>query len=1039
VTKHQKLQEWVEEMARLCEPDRIVWIDGSEEEKDRLTQEAAATGEVTLLNQEKMPGCLYHRTATNDVARTEDLTYICTHLREDAGPTNNWMSPEEGYRRAGEIFKGAMRGRTMYVIPFSMGPVGSPFSKIGVELTDSIYVVLNMRIMTDVGSAALKQLGGGGEFTKCVHSKADLDIKRRLILHFPEDNTIWSVGSGYGGNVLLGKKCLALRIASYLGRREGWLAEHMLIMGVEDPQGRIEYVAAAFPSACGKTNLAMLVPPEGLKVKGYRIWTVGDDIAWMRIDTDGRLWAINPETGFFGVAPGTSKKTNPNMMKTISRNTIFTNVVLAKDGTVWWEGCDDDPPVEATDWRGNPWTADAKDEHGKPIVGAHANSRFTAPLTQCPSASFRTKHHHGVPISAIIFGGRRARLAPLVYEAFDWEHGVFVGATMASERTAAAFGKLGEVRRDPMAMLPFCGYHMGEYFDHWLTMGKRMTNGPKIFHVNWFRTDEQGNYMWPGFGENLRVIEWILARCRGEIDAMKTPLGYVPMNDSLDLTGLDISPEAVGELFAVNRSDWYEETENIATFFHTFNKRFPHALWDQLEALRLRLKAPISLMKPGAEVRPLASELNEVIERENPHVASMMSEFGKRLFFPRGILAQSAEAKEKAKRYNATIGIAREGGKPMFLPSIMQYFNDMTPADVLTYAPATGRPDLRKQWRQELLRKNPSLAGKGFSTPIVTCGVTHALSLVGDLFVNKGDMVLLPDKFWENYELLFGVRFQAQLAQYPFFSVGGGFNTEALRQALATRAGSWKTILILNFPNNPTGYSITQSEANEITSILVDAADEGRDLVVVTDDAYFGLFYEDDVAKESLFAKLASAHERILAIKVDGPTKEEFVWGFRTGMLTFSTKAAFSDDALYAALEKKAAGAIRSAISNCSQVGQTVLAKAMTSGTIHDERLQKKQILEARAKKVMEILSSPEASKYWDAYPFNAGYFMCVKLKGIDAEEYRKHLLDKYGVGVIADGAHDIRIAFSAVEESDLPDLYKVLALAARDLADGAA
>jgi phosphoenolpyruvate carboxykinase (GTP) len=1037
VNQHRKLQEWVEEMARMCEPESIVWIDGSEEEKERLTDEAVATGELTRLNQEKMPGCLYHRTATNDVARTEDLTYICTTLREDAGPMNNWMSPAEGYRRAGEIFKGAMRGRTMYVIPFSMGPVGSPFSKIGVELTDSIYVVLNMRIMTKVGSSVLKQLGTGGEFTKCLHSKADLDIKRRLILHFPEDNTIWSVGSGYGGNVLLGKKCLALRVASYLGKREGWLAEHMLIMGVENPEGRVEYIAAAFPSACGKTNLAMMVPPEGLKIKGYRIWTVGDDIAWMRIDTDGRLWAINPETGFFGVAPGTNSKTNPNMMKTITRNTIYTNVVLTKDGDVWWEGGDGEPPAEGVDWQGRPWKPGLKDEHGKAVHGAHANSRFTAPLTQCPSASFRTEHHHGVPISAIIFGGRRSRLAPLVYEAFDWEHGVFMGATMASERTAAQFGKIGEVRRDPMAMLPFCGYHMGEYFEHWLSMGKRMSNAPRIFHVNWFRTDEDGHFLWPGFGENLRVIEWILDRCRGEGDAMKTPIGYVPAAESLDLNGLDIPRDDLDMLFAVNRQDWYDETESVADFFQKFGKRLPRVLWDQLEALRLRLRAPISLLTPGAEIRPLAAELNEVIERENPHVYSMLSDLGKRLFFPKGILAQSAEAKEKAKRYDATIGIAREGGKPMFLPSIMRYFNDLSPADALTYAPATGRPDLRKKWREHVLDKNPSLKDKSFSTPIVTSGVTHALSLVADLFVNKGDMVLVPDMFWENYELLFSVRGQAQLALYPFFNAGGGFSIEALRQALATRAGSWKTVLILNFPNNPTGYAITKSEADQIVSILREAADEGRNLVVVTDDAYFGLFYGEEVLQESLFARLADCHERILAVKVDGPTKEEFVWGFRTGMLTFSTRAFFSQESLYAALEKKAAGAIRSAISNCSQVGQSVLAKAMSGADLAKEREQKKEILEARAKQVQEILKKPEYAKYWESYPFNAGYFMCLKLKGFDAETYRKHLLEKYGVGVIADGDRNIRVAFSAVEFSELEDLFATMAAAAKSLLEG--
>jgi phosphoenolpyruvate carboxykinase (GTP) len=1034
VNQHRKLQEWVEEMARMCQPDQIVWIDGSEEEKERLTAEAVATGEMTLLDQEKLPGCLYHRTAINDVARTEDLTYICTTLREDAGPTNNWMSPEEGYRRAREIITGSMKGRKMYVIPFSMGPVGSPFSKIGVELTDSIYVVLNMRIMTHVGDAVLKQLGAGGEFTKCLHGKAELDIKRRLILHFPEDNTIWSVGSGYGGNVLLGKKCLALRIASHLGKREGWLAEHMLVMGVESPDGRVEYIAAAFPSACGKTNLAMLLPPEGLKVKGYRIWTVGDDIAWMRIDTDGRLWAINPEKGFFGVAPGTNTKSNPNMMKTIRTNTIFTNVVLAKDGTVWWEGGDGEPPAEGWDWQGRPWKPGMKDENGKPILGAHPNSRFTAPLTQCPSHSYRTEHHHGVPISAVIFGGRRARLAPLVYEAFDWEHGVFMGATMASERTAAQFGKIGEVRRDPMAMLPFCGYHMGDYFEHWLNMGRRMANPPKIFHVNWFRTDENGEFLWPGYGENLRVIEWILARCRGEADAAKTPIGYVPTPDSLDLTHLDVSHEELGKLLAVDRADWYEETDTIATFFQRFGKRFPATMWQQLDGLRQRLRSPISLLKPGTEVRPLAEELNNIIQRENPHVFGMLSDLGKRLYFPKGILAQSAEAKEKAKRYDATIGIARENGKAMFLPSIMEFFNGLTPADALTYAPATGRADLRKAWRDELLRKNPSLVGKSFSMPIVTSGVTHALSLVGDLFVDKDDVVLLPDKYWENYELLFGVRCQAQLAVYPFFNSAGGFNVERLRQALSTRAGSWKTVLILNFPNNPTGYSITQTELDQVVAVLREAAEEGRNLVVVTDDAYFGLFYGEEVAKESLFARLAGLHERIMAVKVDGPTKEQFVWGFRTGMLTFSAKAFLSDESLYQALEKKSAGAIRSAVSNCSHVAQSVLAKAMAKPSLAAECQEKKKILQARAEKVRSLLDSPKFADVWQPYPFNAGYFMCLKLKGVDAETYRKHLLEKYGVGVIADGARLIRIAFSSVDVGQLEDLFNVLATAARDL-----
>ena len=442
-------------------------------------------------------------------------------------------------------------------------------------------------------------------------------------------------------------------------------------------------------------------------------------------------------------------------------------------------------------------------------------------------------------------------------------------------------------------------------------------------------------------------------------------------------------------------------------------------------------------MQPGTEIRPLAAELNDTIERENPHVAAMMSELGKRLYFPKGILAQSAEAKEKAKRFDATIGIARENGKAMFLPSVMQYFKDLSPADVLTYAPATGRPDLRKLWRQELLRKNPSLAGKNFSTPVVSSGVTHALSIVGDLFIDKDDMVLLPDKFWENYELLFGVRLQAQVALYPFFNAGGGFNVEALRQALATRAGSWKTLLILNFPNNPTGYSLRKDEADQIVGVLREAAEEGRNLIVVSDDAYFGLFYEEDVFKESLFARLAGLHERILAIKVDGPTKEEFVWGFRTGMVTFGTKAALSHEALYQALEKKAAGAIRSAISNCSQVGQTVLAKALAGPSVMGERQEKKCILEARAQRVHEILSKPEYRQFWEPYPFNAGYFMCLKLKGIDAETYRKYLLEKHGVGVIADGERDIRVAFSSVDLQQLEDLYAVMATAARELLDG--
>lgn len=594
MSKHQELDRWVEEMARLCTPDRIEWIDGSQEQKEQLTRQGVATGELVLLDQKKLSGCIYHRTAVNDVARTEELTYICTRKQEDAGPTNNWMSPEEGYRRAGEIFSGSMKGRTMYVIPFSMGPLGSPFSKIGVELTDSIYVVLNMLIMTRAGSQVLDALGTDGEFTKCLHGKADLDIRRRLILHFPEDNTIWSVGSGYGGNVLLGKKCLALRIASYLARAEGWMAEHMLILGVEYPEGRTDYVAAAFPSACGKTNLAMLVPPEGLKHKGYRIWTVGDDIAWMRIDAQGRLRAINPETGFFGVAPGTNAKSNPNMLATIRQNTIYTNVLLGKDGTVWWEGGEGPPPDEGWDWQGRPWRPGLKDENGKPVLGAHPNSRFTAPIRQCPTCSPLVDDPQGVPITAIIFGGRRARLAPLVYEAFDWQHGVFLGATMASERTAAQFGKLGEVRRDPMAMLPFCGYHMGDYFAYWLEMGRRMRHPPKIFHVNWFRTDAEGNFLWPGFGDNLRVIEWILARCREQAAAKETPIGFVPTTDALDLTGLKLTSESLEQLLAIDREEWLAESDRIVAFFDRFGERLPQAMREELQRLRKRLRGGFS-------------------------------------------------------------------------------------------------------------------------------------------------------------------------------------------------------------------------------------------------------------------------------------------------------------------------------------------------------------------------------------------------------------------------------------------------------------
>jgi len=589
--KHKKLKKWIQEMTRLCKPKKVIWITGSEEEKKRLEHQAFKTGELIKLDQKKLPGCVYHRTAINDVARTEKLTYICTKKKSDAGPTNNWMPPHKAYLKAKRIFRGSMKDRTMYVIPFSMGPIGSPFSKIGIELTDSIYVVLNMRIMTRIGDKVLEQLGDEGEFTKCLHSKAQLDIKKRLILHFPEDNTIWSVNSGYGGNVLLGKKCLALRIASFLAKKEGWLAEHMLILGIESPDGRIQYITAAFPSACGKTNLAMLIPPEGLKRKGYRIWTLGDDIAWMRVDSDGKLWAINPEAGFFGVAPGTNSKTNRNAMETIKKNTIFTNVLLKDDRTVWWEGGDGLPPRKGTDWKGYQWRPGMLDENGNLIPGAHPNSRFTAPAKQCPSISYRLDHHHGVQISAIIFGGRRAHIAPLVYEAFNWQHGIFVGATMASERTAAQYGKLGEVRRDPMAMLPFCGYHMGDYFKHWLGINKKMEKMPKIFHVNWFKLDEKGKFMWPGFSDNMRIIEWILSRCDSKkTPAKKTPIGYMPRIQDIDLRGLRLSEETLHKLFHIDKRLWYKEVKNIKRFFKTFGKKLPKELKSELAALKKRLK-----------------------------------------------------------------------------------------------------------------------------------------------------------------------------------------------------------------------------------------------------------------------------------------------------------------------------------------------------------------------------------------------------------------------------------------------------------------
>ncbi len=592
--RHEKLKAWVDEVAKTCEPDQVYWMDGCDEERIRLEKRAVARGFLIPLDPEKHPGSFYSRSNTNDVARTEHLTYICTKNKEDAGPTNNWMSPEEGYSKAQELFKGSMKGRTLFVIPFSMGPIGSPFSKIGVELTDSIYVAINMRIMARVGQPVLDAIGTDGQFTKCLHSRADVAVEHRMILHFPEDNTIWSVGSAYGGNALLGKKCLALRIASWKAKQEGWLAEHMLILGIEHPDGKIEYVTAAFPSACGKTNLAMLIPPEGLKAKGYKVWTVGDDIAWLRVGDDGRLWACNPEAGFFGVAPGTNSKSNPTAIKTIAKNTIFTNVLLGDDLSVWWEDGEGAPPASGTSWDGKPWKPGLKDKDGKPLLAAHPNSRFTAPAKQCPSISPKWEDPKGVPISAIIFGGRRERLAPLVFESLDWNHGVYLGATVASERTAAAMGAVGEVRRDPMAMLPFCGYNMGDYFGHWIEMGRRASKPPKIFHVNWFRKDEKGKFLWPGYGENLRVLEWILARTRGEGKAEMTPIGHLPTLDALDLKGLDLPSGVMDKLLSVKADEWTAELDGVKKFFDQFGSRLPKALWDQFEALKNRLRSKVS-------------------------------------------------------------------------------------------------------------------------------------------------------------------------------------------------------------------------------------------------------------------------------------------------------------------------------------------------------------------------------------------------------------------------------------------------------------
>ncbi len=585
MTKNKSVLGWIDEQIALVNPDKVVWISGNEEQLEELRKEACATGEMIKLNEEKLPGCYLHRTAVNDVARVEGRTLICTPTQDEAGPTNNWMEPSKAYKMLYDIARGSYKGRTMYVIPYSMGPVGSKFSKIGIELTDSIYVVLNMAIMTRVGKNVLDTLGDSEDWVRGLHCKCDIDEEKRYICQFPQDNTIISVNSGYGGNVLLGKKCFALRIASYQGKLEGWMAEHMLILGLESPDGQIRYIAAAFPSACGKTNLAMLIPPEIFREKGYKVWTVGDDIAWMRKGPDGRLWAVNPENGFFGVAPGTNKKSNPNALASTKQGTIFTNVVHnLEDNTVWWEGLDKNPPKNALNWKGEKW--DCTDGS----KGAHPNSRFTAPAKNCPCISSEFENPDGVPISAIIFGGRRAKTAPLVYQARDWNNGVFVGSIMSSETTAAASGAVGTLRRDPMAMLPFCGYNMGEYFAHWIEMGKTLGDkAPKIFNVNWFRLDDEGNFLWPGFGDNMRVLLWILDRCEGKAHANETPIGFVPSADDIDIEGLDMSKETLASILEVDNDIWRKEAEGIEEFYKKFGDHLPEELAKQLRELKARL------------------------------------------------------------------------------------------------------------------------------------------------------------------------------------------------------------------------------------------------------------------------------------------------------------------------------------------------------------------------------------------------------------------------------------------------------------------
>ena len=592
LTDSKLILDWIEEMAEMVNPDKIVWIDGSEEQTQALRDEACSTGELEKLNEEILPNCYLHRTAINDVARVEGRTFICTRTKEDAGNITNWMDPKECYEKLSKLYKNSYKGRTMYVIPYAMGQVGSDFAKYGIELTDSIYVVLNMLIMTRAGAEVAKAMGDGEGFIKGLHARCNIEEENRYICHFPEDNTIWSVNSGYGGNVLLGKKCFALRIASYLGRKEGWMAEHMLILGVEYPNGDVKYISAAFPSACGKTNLAMLIPPKAYTEKGYKVWCVGDDIAWLRIGKDGRLWAINPENGFFGVAPGTNEKSNPNALATTMRDTIFTNVGhVLDDNTVWWEGLNDNAPDNCINWKGEKWDKTKYDKKDKVNTSAaHPNSRFTALAKNCPCISKEFDNPAGVPISAIVFGGRRAKTAPLVYQSFNWQHGSFVGSIMASETTAAAAGAVGVVRRDPMAMRPFVGYNMGDYFQHWLDMGHKIPNAPKIFHVNWFRTDDEGHFIWPGFGDNMRVLDWILARCEDKVDARETAIGYVPYAKDINIEGLsDITVDTVEGLLSVDKASWLEDVENIKAFYAQVGDRVPATMYEELKALEDRL------------------------------------------------------------------------------------------------------------------------------------------------------------------------------------------------------------------------------------------------------------------------------------------------------------------------------------------------------------------------------------------------------------------------------------------------------------------